>query len=70
MAEQNQRNRSRAIHYFPIIAVMVFWLGAGLVSSLMVDTPYITCLGLVTLPLVVCALVAVLKVKRELDRED
>ena len=60
----------KAILYLPILSVMLFWLGADLIGSLMVDTPHLTHLGLVTLPLVVAAIVASLKIHRAWRKRD
>ena len=70
MERTRESRRSKAIHYFPIIAVMIFWLGACVISSLMVDTPHITRLGFVTLPLVAAATGAGLKIHKALKREE
>jgi hypothetical protein len=70
MEQTRESRKSKAIHYFPILAVMIFWLGACVISSLMVDTPHITRLGFVTLPLVVAAIAATLKIRRALRGEN
>ncbi len=54
----------KSMIYLPIISVMLFWLGACLAASLMVDTPHITHLGFVTLPLVAASIAAVLRIRR------
>jgi len=66
VAEQDKQKIGAAIHYLPVISVMVFWLGACLIGSLIVDTPHITHLGLVTLPLVAASIAAVIKIHRAL----
>jgi len=69
----NSPTRSRpgkAIHYFPILAVMIFWLGADVLGSLMVPTPHLTHLGFVTLPLVIAAVAASIKIHRALNQKD
>jgi hypothetical protein len=70
MSDKEKTKRGRAIHYFPIIAVMIFYLGACVASSLIVKTPHITHLGFVTLPLVAAAIAASQKIRRELNRDD
>lgn len=70
MTSPDRSRTGQAIHYFPILAVMIFWLGAGLIGSLMVDTPHITRLGLVTLPLLAAAVAASIKIHRALNKKD
>jgi len=70
MADKQKPITGKAIHYFPIVAVTIFWLGACVASSLMVATPHITQLGFVTLPLVAAAIAAAIKIRRELDRHE
>ena len=58
----------KRIEYYPIVAVLLFWVQGALLGSLYVDKPYITILGLVTLPFLLCAGIAwarVAKANRE-----
>jgi len=70
MPPSERHNRSRLFPYFPILAVMIFWLGADVISSLLVATPHLTQLGFVTLPLVAAALAAGWTIHRGRGRKE
>jgi len=68
MPETNRTVKSRAIHFFPVISVAIFWLGACVVSSLLVDPPHITQLGWVTLPFVAACVAAFFRISAGLRK--
>lgn len=48
----------KRVNYYPIVAVLLFWLQGAALGSLYVDKPNITLLGVVTLPFLLCAALA------------
>jgi hypothetical protein len=53
--------------YYPQIALMLFWLFAAFLPSLLVQRPNITLLGLITAPAVFCVVLSIIKLKNRVD---
>ena len=53
------------IDYYPLIAIFLFWLTSAFLPSLIVARPYITILGVVSIPALVCIFLAVRAVYRK-----
>jgi len=49
---------SHRVDYYPLIAIFSFWLTSAFLPSLIVVRPYITILGVVTIPALVCIFLA------------
>jgi hypothetical protein len=48
----------RRIDYYPLIAIFLFWLTSAFLPSLIVARPYLTILGVVSIPALVCIFLA------------
>ncbi|MCX5860315.1 MAG: hypothetical protein NT056_10595 [Proteobacteria bacterium] len=46
------------VDYYPLIAIFLFWVTSAFLPSLIVTRPYITILGVVTIPALVCIFLA------------
>ena len=46
------------VDYYPLIAIFLFWLTSAFLPSLIVARPYITILGVVSIPALVCIFLA------------
>jgi hypothetical protein len=68
MERKYQSLLDKLIIYIPVLSVMAFWLGPCFLASLMTDTPHITHLGFVTLPVIAAAVATTLKIYRELNK--
>jgi hypothetical protein len=53
------------VDYYPLIAIFSFWLTSAFLPSLIVTRPYITILGVVTIPALVCIFLAFRAVYRK-----
>jgi hypothetical protein len=56
---------SHRVDYYPLIAIFSFWLTSAFLPSLIVIRPYVTILGVVTIPALVCIFLAALAIRRK-----
>jgi hypothetical protein len=56
---------NKRIDYYPLIAILLFWLTSAFLPSLIVTRPYITILGVVTIPALVCIFLAFRIISRQ-----
>jgi len=55
----------RRVDYYPLIAIFSFWLTSAFLPSLIVTRPYVTILGVVSIPALVCIFLAFRAVYRQ-----
>ena len=55
----------KQIDYYPLIAIFLFWVTSAFGPSLIVTRPYITILGVVTIPALVCIYLAARLIYRQ-----
>lgn len=46
------------VDYYPLIAIFLFWLTSAFLPSLIVSRPYLTILGVVSIPALACIFLA------------